>query len=404
MSQMPSTVNSVVVSAPGKVILHGEHAVVYGKRALAASLNLRTFLRLTSNSTHQVSLRLPDIDVAVTWTTSELQEAFTLPFCDPMNPVSPSADLLAQVKKFAGIESDVIDTKQLAVVAFLYLFLSVSATDKNVPSVTIEIASSLPTGAGLGSSAAYSTCLASSLLEHRRLISVAPKVENSNNATWSGKDIDLINQWAFLGERIIHGNPSGIDNSVSTYGGALNFQAGQITPLDRVPQLRILLLNTRVPRSTKIMVAGVKDRYNKFPEIIGPVLDSIEGISQWCEKVFTQIDTTGATEEHYNILKDLIDMNQNHLRTLGVSHPALDQACHVTQSHGLHSKLTGAGGGGCAFTLVPPGTCEEVIGSVRREMEELGYDCWETTMGAPGVLQHLSLDGSFPIPSLFPPN
>ena len=48
-------------------------------------------------------------------------------------------------------------------------------------------------------------------------------------------------------------------------------------------------------------------------------------------------------------------MNQNHLRTLGVSHPALDQACHVTQSHGLHSKLTGAGGGGCAFTLVPPG-------------------------------------------------
>ena len=47
-----------------------------------------------------------------------------------MNPVSPSADLLAQVKKFAGIESDVIDTKQLAVVAFLYLFLSVSATDK----------------------------------------------------------------------------------------------------------------------------------------------------------------------------------------------------------------------------------------------------------------------------------
>lgn len=89
---------------------------------------------------------------------------------------------------------------------------------RNVPSVTIEIASSLPTGAGLGSSAAYSTCLASSLLEHRRLISVAPKVENSNNATWSGKDIDLINRWAFLGERIIHGNPSGIDNSVSTYG------------------------------------------------------------------------------------------------------------------------------------------------------------------------------------------
>jgi len=49
---------------------------------------------------------------------------------DPMNPVPPSADLLAQVKKFAGIESDTVNTKQLAVVTFLYLFLSISATHK----------------------------------------------------------------------------------------------------------------------------------------------------------------------------------------------------------------------------------------------------------------------------------
>ena len=48
-------------------------------------------------------------------------------------------------------------------------------------------------------------------------------------------------------------------------------------------------------------------------------------------------------------------MNQNQLRMLGVSHPALERVCHVTQAHGLTSKLTGAGGGGCAFTLLPPG-------------------------------------------------
>ncbi|KAK2185913.1 hypothetical protein NP493_217g03026 [Ridgeia piscesae] len=404
MSQIPPSDDGIVVSAPGKVILHGEHAVVYGKRALAASLNLRTFLRITSNSSHQVSLRLPDIGVSVTWSLGELQETFTLPFCDPMNPVPPSADLLAQVKKFAGIESDTVNTKQLAVVTFLYLFLSISATHKNIPSLTIEVASNLPTGAGLGSSAAFSTCLASSLLQHRRLTSVALQVDKSNTATWSDKDIKLINQWAFIGEKVIHGNPSGIDNSVSTYGGALNFQAGNITPIDRVPQLRILLLNTKVPRSTKFMVAGVKDRYNKYPEIIGPVLDSIEGISQCCERIFTEMDKGTPTQEHYDTLKDLIDINQNHLRTLGVSHPALERVCHVTQSHGLYSKLTGAGGGGCAFTLVPPGTCEDVIGNIRQELKELGYDCWETTMGGPGVLQHLSLDGTFPIPALFPRN
>ena len=52
----------------------------------------------------------------------------------------------------------------------------------------------------------------------------------------------------------------------------------------------------------------------------------------------------------------LIDLNQQLLVTLGVSHSSLDQLCHVTAKHGLHSKLTGAGGGGCAFTLVTPGT------------------------------------------------
>lgn len=49
-------------------------------------------------------------------------------------------------------------------------------------------------------------------------------------------------------------------------------------------------------------------------------------------------------------------MNQHHLNALGVGHTSLDQLCQVTMAHGLHSKLTGAGGGGCGITLLRPGT------------------------------------------------
>lgn len=49
-------------------------------------------------------------------------------------------------------------------------------------------------------------------------------------------------------------------------------------------------------------------------------------------------------------------MNQHHLNALGVGHASLDQLCRVTAAHGLHSKLTGAGGGGCGITLLKPGT------------------------------------------------
>lgn len=48
-------------------------------------------------------------------------------------------------------------------------------------------------------------------------------------------------------------------------------------------------------------------------------------------------------------------MNQHHLNALGVGHASLDQLCQVTAAHGLHSKLTGAGGGGCGITLLKPG-------------------------------------------------
>lgn len=54
-------------------------------------------------------------------------------------------------------------------------------------------------------------------------------------------------------------------------------------------------------------------------------------------------------------LQDTMDMNQDLLRFLGVSHPSLEEVCKLCLSHGLHAKLTGAGGGGCAFCLITPG-------------------------------------------------
>ena len=64
----------IVISAPGKLIVHGEHAVVYGKRSLAGSLNIRTFLRLSTNRcNNKIALNLPDVDIAVDWPVEEIE-------------------------------------------------------------------------------------------------------------------------------------------------------------------------------------------------------------------------------------------------------------------------------------------------------------------------------------------
>ncbi|XP_057162034.1 mevalonate kinase isoform X4 [Ursus arctos] len=195
---------------------------------------------------------------------------------------------------------------------------------------------------------------------------------------------------------MIHGNPSGVDNAVSTWGGVVRFQQGKISSLKRPPALRILLTNTKVPRSTGALVASVRSRLLKFPEIVSPLLTSINAISLECERMLGEMAAAPALE-HYLVLEELIDMNQHHLNALGVGHASLDQLCQVTMAHGLHSKLTGAGGGGCGITLLRPDLEQPEVEAMKQALTDCGFDCWETSIGAPGVSVHSAASLDAPV-------
>ncbi|XP_054467218.1 mevalonate kinase [Anoplopoma fimbria] len=382
-------VKDLLVSAPGKAILHGEHAVVHGKVALAVSLNLRTYLRLKGTTAGNVCINLPNIDTFLCWDLSDLKQLVSYS-CGKSEEVKRlDAELMKRLREFVGVTNGNLDTCNMATLAFLYIYLSVFGSGE-LPSLTVTVWSELPTGAGLGSSAAFSVCLSAALLCASGTIP-APLKEWDHTARWCQEDLERINSWAFQGEMIIHGNPSGVDNAVGTWGGMLRFLAGKIIPLSRVPLLRILLTNTKVPRSTKVLVARVKDKINKFPSIMNPVLDSVDAISCTCEKVLSEMTCEPITGEHYNILEELMDINQHHLNVMGVGHPSLDTLCRVTLTKGLHSKLTGAGGGGCGITLLRPETDSSVVQTTVQDLKDCGFDCWETSIGGPGVQQHSPL-------------
>ncbi|KAL4646669.1 mevalonate kinase [Arapaima gigas] len=376
----------LIVSAPGKAILHGEHAVVHGKVALAVSVNLRTYLRLQPNPDGTIRLQLPNVEAFATWDVSSLQPLRPPCAADPWNMDKLDSALFQRLRDFAGFTEETLDTHSMAVLAFLYIYLSIFAESRELPSFTVTVWSELPPGAGLGSSAAFSVCLAAAMLSVQGSVSLPP-LDTESTARWCKQDLELINMWAFQGEKVIHGTPSGVDNAVATWGGILRYRAGNITPLSRVPMLRILLTNTKVPRSTKLLVAGVRDKIKKFPSIMGPVLDSIDGISITCEQTLQEM-AGHATPEHYSVLEELMDINQHHLDVIGVGHTSVDHLCRITLAQGLHSKLTGAGGGGCGITLLRPGTDSLVVQSVILELKDCGYDCWETSIGVPGVQLH----------------
>lgn len=375
----------VIVSAPGKVILHGEHAVVYGKPAIAASLGLRSYIHLLSTEDDKVNVVLPAISLEQCWTVTELQNIADINCVDISKKEVLDENVLASIS--ALIDTDIKDSLPIvqATTAFLYLYTAICSKHRKLPSLKIILTSKLPIGAGLGSSASFSVCLVTALLLQQQLISAPVQIDHVQK--WKEEDLELINKWAFQGERIIHGNPSGIDNSVATFGGAIRFQTGEITKLKMIAKLRILLTNTKVARSTKVLVAGVKDRCTKLPEIMTPIMDATRAVVDKCQMLF---ESGKVTENDYQALEELIDINQHLLQAMGVSHVTLDKICQLTSKYRLHSKLTGAGGGGCAFTLLRPDTENEVSASVK-DLEAEGFTCFETEVGSTGVTVHDSL-------------
>lgn len=102
-----------------------------------------------------------------------------------------------------------------AAFTFLYLYISLAKPVRG--DVTFTLRSAIPIGAGLGSSASLSVCLAAALLTLGNQIPRPPHIET--------KDVlKVINEWAYLGEKCIHGSPSGVDNTVATFGGGVVFR------------------------------------------------------------------------------------------------------------------------------------------------------------------------------------
>jgi len=363
---------TVITSAPGKVIIFGEHAVVYGKTAVAGSLGLRCYAKTEQTNENALHLCLPDLKVDRLYPLDELKQLKDSIEVDIQNP-QPITNEIKEKLISIGQPFESFAVEQ-ATLSFLYLFLCIST---EITSVRVEVKSFLPVGAGLGSSAAYGVSLVSSLLTFFNHI----EKDKFNES----KTLKLINDWAFIAEKIAHGNPSGIDNSVATYGKAQAYTKGNLTALESFNSFRFILTNTNVPKNTKVQVQNVRDLHDNYPDVINPILDSIHNIGERCKTLF---NGEKSEEEIVKELKSMIDVNHYLLCSLNVSHEKIENIRQITKKYGLHTKITGAGGGGCMLTFVPKGSEEEVISDVKVELANNHFTCYDTTIGGDGVLIH----------------
>ncbi len=284
------------VSAPGKAILLGEHAVVYGKPAIA--------------------IPLPQLRAVADFVQNEQ----TLTIC--------AADLKRPPWQWDDSASDSDDP--LASMAALTLQqLGICA-----PTGEITIRSAIPIASGLGSGAAVSAVLGRG-------------IAGLNGETIANA---LLNALVYEVEKLHHGTPSGIDNTTVVYEQPVYFQRGQpIHTIKPTHRLDFLLADSGVPALTRESVTAVRQLLREEPARTNSLLDQIAAAvaaAQACLAAGKLLQ-----------LGELMTENHGHLRDLGVSTPGLDAlVSEALQAGALGAKLSGGGRGGNIIALVEPST------------------------------------------------
>ena len=201
-----------------------------------------------------------------------------------------------------------------------------------------------------------------------------------------------MNRWAFVGELCIHGNPSGVDNTVSTRGKAVLFKRTDynkppaVIPLKNFPELPLLLINTKQTRSTSVEVAKVAAMKQKYPTVTEATLNSIDEVSKSAHELMVTEDFDPRSDQNLEQLGGLFRINHGLLVSLGVSHPKLEYIRELVDHADIGwTKLTGAGGGGCAITLLKSNADVASNKKLNAKIQEAGFEQYSVTLGGDGV-------------------
>lgn len=304
----------------GKVILFNEHFVVHGIPAIAGSMGDHTRCTVTTGE-------------GTGWSLQDER------------PETP------------GYKTQKMDEQRQSI-SNIFACLGLDASKEPVH---IQLDGSLQCASGLGASGASCTALARALNDYFDL----------------GKGDVAINQAAYEGEKGYHGTPSGLDNTVSTYGGLLHYTKGKPSKFDPIAikePVGIVLGNTGQVADTVRAVAGVRERKESEPEVYGALFETARVIGQEGRKAI----------EAYDLVRVGALMNINHhlLQAIGVSSPELDELVVTARVCGaLGAKVTGGGLGGNMVALTPT---KELQNEVADAMEQSGYSTIRTTIGVKG--------------------
>jgi len=307
-------------SAPGKVILFGEHFVVYGVKAILCAINKRVIVTAEKIDEEKISI-ISNIGNLI------------------LEPNKPISEINSPLKPF------------------YYLANKMLQTQNQITGIEIIVESEIPIGVGLGSSSA---CCVAGAAAISRLFVETSKEE--------------ILKLAITAEKTIFQNTSGADCTVCTYGGIIVYdKKNGFAKIKSEPDFHLVIANSNIKHSTESVVAEVK-QFKEENQVKFSKLCNNE--SELVEDVLKLLNDNNIKELGQKIIQ-----NQEYLETIGVSNEKLRDMIQVGQKSSFGAKITGAGGGGCIFSLTDESNLEYSI----KQFKDKNYECFSVKIDFKGL-------------------
>lgn len=332
----------ITSSAPGKVILFGEHAVVYDKLSIAAAIDRRVLVEVNHG------------DKGIKIFSKNFKSEKTL-------SKEKLSGLLGKFRKLKE-ENNFDRIKKIGekdVLSPLFIVIANILEKYGFKSLDLTIKSDVPKNLGSSSAVFVASALAVSKFLDRDL----PAKE--------------ISKFAYQGDIIAHGGtPSGIDNNVVTYGGFIQYKKSEeVKSLDIDFELPLVIIDSGEPTKTSETVPAVRKLKEKNPEFVNLVLDKLGEISYFGIEALKSknLGKIGRLMTNYYV----------ELKKLRISTPKLDQIIDIAlENKALGAKPTGGWGGGCCVVLAKN---QKEISDLIKIFKKNNFNAFETKIGFGGV-------------------